>query len=50
MKHACLQAETAGSEWREALFVAFDLSLPGFFNIEWLIEEAEHGEWRGLWW
>ena len=50
MKLACIQVEKTGSPWRETLTVAFDLGLPSVFNIEWLIDKAERGEWGGLWW
>ena len=50
MKLACAQAEETGSDWREALHVAFELGLPSLFNIECLIDKAERGEWGGLWW
>lgn len=43
-------AEDALSDWRETLRVAVDLSLPNPFNVEWLIDRAETGEWGGLWW
>ena len=50
MKFAYAQAENAGSDWRETLYVQFELGLPNLFNIEWLIDKAERGEWSGLWW
>ena len=50
MKLAYMQAGTAGSDLREILTVALDLGLPSLFDIEWLIEKAERGEWSGLWW
>ena len=50
MKRAYAQAETNEADWREALHVAFGLGLPGLFNIEWLIDKAERGEWGGVWW
>lgn len=50
MKLAYEQAENAGTDWREALATGFDLGLPSLFNIEWLIDRAERGEWSGLWW
>ena len=50
MKLAYAQAESTGSDWRETLHVGFDLGLPSLFNIEWLIDKAERGEWGGLWW
>ncbi len=33
--------------WREALLVVFDSGAPGLFNIEWLLDKAEHSEWGG---
>ncbi|MEM9267880.1 MAG: hypothetical protein AAGA78_02955 [Pseudomonadota bacterium] len=50
MRLAETHAEIARSDWREALHVAFDLGLSNLFNVEWLIEKAERGEWDGLWW
>ena len=50
MNFAYAQAENTGTDWREALHFAFDLGLPNLFNIEWLIEGAERGEWGGLRW
>lgn len=50
MKLAYAQAETTRADWRETLHFACDLGLPNLFNIEWLIETAERGEWSGLWW
>ena len=50
MKRACDHAEMIGSNWLETLAVGFDLGLPSLFNIEWLIDRAERGEWGGLWW
>lgn len=44
------QAEHAGTHWREALAIGFDLGLPDLFNTEWLIDRTERGEWSGLWW
>ncbi|MCX7561430.1 hypothetical protein OS190_17840 [Sulfitobacter sp. F26204] len=37
------------SDATEALFVAVSLGVPHIFNIEWLIDNAERGEWGGLW-
>ncbi|WP_299555358.1 hypothetical protein [uncultured Tateyamaria sp.] len=34
----------------ETLFTAVSFGLPHMFNIEWLIDKAERGEWSGLWW
>ncbi|MEL6414078.1 MAG: hypothetical protein AAGK79_16375 [Pseudomonadota bacterium] len=34
----------------EVLFAAVSLGLPIFFNVEWLIDKAERGEWSGIWW
>ena len=50
MRLAYVQAERIKTDWREALHVAFDLGLPSHFNIEWLIDKAERGEWGGVWW
>lgn len=50
MKLAYVQAENAGTDWHEALAISFDFCLPSLFNIEWLIDRAERGEWSGLWW
>lgn len=50
MKLAYEHAKSAGMDWQEALTVGFDLGLPSLFNIEWLIDRAESGEWSGLWW
>ena len=50
MKFACAKAETAGSGWRETLYVHFELGLPSLFNFEWLIDAAERGQWSGLRW
>ena len=50
MKLAYAQPENTVTDWREALHIAFDLGLPSFFNIEWVIDKAERGEWSGLWW
>lgn len=50
MKLAYAQAENTASDWREAVLAALDLSRPSLFNIEWLIDKAEKGEWSGLWW
>lgn len=50
MKLAYANAEDTGSDWRETLHVAVDLALPNLFNIEWLIDKTERGEWGGLWW
>ncbi len=50
MKRAYAQAEHTGEDWPETLKAALDLGLPDLFNIEWLIQNAERGEWRGLWW
>ncbi len=50
MKLVFLQAEVTGTDWREALAIAFDLGSPSLFNVEWLIDKAERGEWSGLWW
>ena len=50
MKLAYVQAERIETDWRAALHVAFDLGLPSLFNVEWLIDKAERGEWSGLWW
>lgn len=44
------QAENTGSNWREALAVAFDLGMPSIFNIEWLVDKAERGDWGRQWW
>ncbi|MGR3513565.1 MAG: hypothetical protein ACU0GG_12455 [Paracoccaceae bacterium] len=49
MQLAYAHSEVRGTEWREPLHVAFDLGLPSLFNIEWLIDKAERGEWSGLW-
>lgn len=48
MKPADVRAENTGSDWHEALFVATDLGLPSLFDIEWLLQKAECGEWSGL--
>lgn len=37
-------------EIHETLFAAVSLALPQAFNIEWMIDRAERGEWGGLWW
>ena len=50
MKLAYAQLRNSGTAWRETLHVAFDVRLPIVFNIEWLIDKAESGEWGGLWW
>ncbi len=50
MELAYTQAERAEADWRETLYVSFGLGLPGFFNLEWLMDKAECGEWGGLWW
>jgi len=50
MRLAYKQAELANTDWSEVLNLAFDLGLPSVFNIEWLIDKAECGEWGGLWW
>ncbi len=50
MKLAFANVEDATSEWRDSLYVAFDLGLPNMFNVEWLIDRAERGAWSGLWW
>lgn len=44
------QTYSTGLEWRETLQLAVELSLPAPFNLEWLIDRAERGEWSGLWW
>lgn len=36
--------------WFETLLSAFDSGVPDPLNVEWLIDRAEAGEWRGLWW
>ena len=50
MKLVCEHSRIIGPDWYEALAVGFDLDLPGLFNLEWLIDRAEHGEWSGPWW
>ncbi len=35
---------------REVLLAAASLGLPQIFNVEWLIDRAERGEWGGVWW
>lgn len=50
MKLAHAKVENTGTNWREMLHVVFDLGLPSLFDIEWLIDNAERGEWGGLWW
>ena len=50
MKLAHGLTENPRPDWRETLQLAFGLGLPGLFNIEWLIDNAERGEWNGLWW
>ncbi len=37
-------------ELDDLLYTAFSWGLPQAFNIEWLIDKAELGEWGGLWW
>ncbi|MEM8979781.1 MAG: hypothetical protein AAGD04_09875 [Pseudomonadota bacterium] len=37
-------------DWQEALPLSFDHGLTNLFNIEWLVEKVERGEWSGLWW
>ena len=49
MEFTCVRAEVTANEWREVLLVAFELGLPGLFSLEWMIDRAETGEWRGLW-
>ncbi len=50
MKLAYAHSEKTGSDRLETLYIHFDLGLPNLFNIEWLIDKAEHGDWSGLWW
>ena len=50
MRLAEAHTEITKADWREALHVAFGLGLSNLFNVEWLIENAERGEWDGLWW
>ena len=49
MKLAYEKAANAGSDWRDTLMIGFDLGQPSLLNIEWLVDRAERGEWRGLW-
>lgn len=49
MKHTYAQAETPVSNWCETLCVALDFAFPNLFNIEWLIDKAERGDWGGPW-
>ncbi len=49
MQFACIHAGNTGSDWREALSVAFDLGFPSLFNIEWLIDKSKRSEWGGQW-
>jgi hypothetical protein len=49
MKLVYEQAEKPGPDWRETLYVHFELGLPNLFNIEWLIDKAERGERSGIW-
>ena len=48
MKRANAQAVDTVMDWRDLVDVA--LSFPSLFNVEWLIDKAEVGEWGGLWW
>jgi hypothetical protein len=50
MRFAYEQAEIESTGGHEALIIGFDLGLPSLFNVEWLIDMAERGEWSGLWW
>lgn len=43
-------ADAKETDWREILDVATGLGLPLDFNLEWLVDQAERGEWSGLWW
>ncbi len=38
------------SEATEMLFTAVSFGVPQIFNVEWLIDKVERGEWSGLWW
>ena len=50
MHRADAQAHSTRLVWRENLHLVVDLGLPTAFNLEWLIDRAERGEWSGLWW
>lgn len=50
MKTALLNIVWTGSDWRDALRDGFDPGISGLFNIEWLIDRAERGDWSGSWW
>lgn len=50
MHHANAQARSTGLDWRETLQLAMEMGLPTPFNLEWLIDKAERGEWSGVWW
>ena len=50
MELAYEKAKISELDWRETLDVLLDLGQPSLFNVEWLIDKAERGEWGGLWW
>ena len=50
MEFAYVQHDNTGLDWCEIFHIAFGSGLLRPFNIEWLIDKAEQGEWGGLWW
>ncbi|MFL4469059.1 hypothetical protein ACERZ8_03955 [Tateyamaria armeniaca] len=50
MQFANDDAALCRHELNETLYAAVSMCLPQLFNLEWLIDRAEHGEWSGLWW
>lgn len=46
MEPASTHADTPEIDWREILFVTFDLGVPSIFDLEWIIDQAERHECR----
>lgn len=45
-----MYTDGAKHQWIEMLLSTFDLGLRHAFNVDRLIDQAEAGEWSGLWW